>query len=213
MKKKKARLFNLKHFPLDFARIMCRIFCVPDLLRIKKLYTKKPFKIRGGALIVANHISFWDPFIICNAFWYRRVFSLAAEVVMKNKVVAFFLKGLGCIKIDRNIYDIEAIKKAINKVKEGHVLTVFPQGGIQGEADISTIKSGVILIAMQAKVPIIPCYIHKEPGKRKRTYITVGEPIDMFNNPLSIKDLNKCAQIVVDKMNLCKETFESTRRN
>ena len=213
--KTKAKLFNLKLFPMDLARILCS--AVPPFFRIKKIYTsdKAKKKLRGGMIIAANHTCIKDPLLLCCCFWYRRLFHLTAEAVMENKkLVGFLLKGLGCIKINRNIYDIESVRKAVEVVKKGHVLTLFPQGGIQTEDDINAIKSGVILMAMQAKVPVVPCYIHNKAEKGDRNCIVIGEPLELFGGDgiKGIQDINKYAHDVLEKMAECKTIYEETRR-
>lgn len=209
----KAKLFNPKLFPMDLARVVCA--CLPLVFNIKKIYAtdKAKEKLKGRALLVANHSCFRDPLIASCCFWYRRVFYLAAENVMKNRFVSALLKGVGCIKINRNICDIESIKKAVNTLKDGHILTVFPQGGIQGEEDINTIKSGVVFMAMQSKSPIVPCYIHS--GKlTERICVVIGEPITFsFKNAFpSMKELDDFALLVLEKMQECKKIYENSRR-
>lgn len=163
---------------MDIARIVCA--CLPLVFRIKKRTAegqKYRQRIEGGAIIAANHTSFADPFIVGTAFWYRRVFFLAAEVVMKGKLRSFLLKGVGAIKIDRNKADLEAIKKSVDILKQGHLLSVFPQGGIVRDGECETLKSGAVLMAMQADVPIIPIYIHKRKNFFKCMRVTVGDAI------------------------------------
>ena len=213
---KKAKLFNIKHFPMDLARILCS--AVPAFFNIKKLYVsdKAKKKLRGGMIVVANHTCIMDPLLLCACFWYRRLFYLTAEAVIENKkIVGFLLKRLGCIKIDRNIHDIESVREAVKIVKEGHLLALFPQGGIKTEDDINNIKAGVILMAMQSKVPVLPCYIHNKQDKNDRNCIVIGEPIELFDGKAvpSLKDINNYAQIVMEKMSECKEFYEKSRRD
>lgn len=214
-KRKKAKLFNIKRFPMDFARFIC--FLLPLVFRIKKVYVspKAKEKLRGGAIIAANHTCFKDPFILGSCFWYRRLFFLAAEVVMKNKFVGALLRGVGCIKIDRNICDIESVRKSVSVLKDGHILAIFPQGGINREDEVSSIKSGIVLMAMQAKVPIVPTFVHHKSKDFKRNCIVIGEPIDAFGSGevKGIKSINEYADLVFEKMTECRNLFENMRRN
>ena len=174
----KPRLFNIKRLPMDIARIVC----IPLFLvfRIKKITPDgKPYKqkIKGGAIIAANHSSFADPFIVGVTFWYRRLFFLMAEVVMGGRLRSTLLKGVGGIKIDRGTADIEAIKKSVGVLKDGHLLSVFPQGGIIRDGEGEALKSGSVLMAMQADVPIIPIYICKRKSAFERVKVIVGSEI------------------------------------
>ena len=212
---KKPRLFDIRHFPMDFARMLC--MWLPLAFRIKKIFVseKAKQKIKGGAIIAANHTCFKDPLLLGSLFWYRRMFFLAAEVVMENKIVGSLLKGVGCIKIDRNICDIESMRKTVSILKEGHVLALFPQGGINRDDEMKSIKSGIVLMAMQAKVPIIPVYVSRKTKTHKRNCMVIGEPIDAFGTGeiKGIKNINEYADLVFEKMTECRKIFEDMGRN
>ena len=97
-----------------------RLVCVPLLLvyRMKRVTPDgQPYKgkIRGGAILAANHTTFEDPFLVGVAVWYRRMFFLAAEIVMQGKLRTWLLKGVGAIKIDRHSADIEAIRRSVEE--------------------------------------------------------------------------------------------------
>ncbi len=205
---KKAKLFDIKLFPQDLARLVCA--CLPMVYRIKRLTPEgeKYHKIlRGGAIIASNHTSFADPFLVGTTFWYRRVFFLVAEVVMQGRLRSLLLKGIGSIKVERSITDIEAIKKSVNTLKQGHVLTIFPQGGIVKDNDMENIKSGAVLIALQAGVPIIPIYLCERKHWYNRQKVIIGETI--YPNKYCTKkmpstsDIKNITDILMNEMNRC----------
>ena len=209
---KRARLINIKRLPMDFARFIC--LPLPPVLRIKKIYVNEnaKAKLKGGAIVAANHTCFFDPFILGCSFWYRRMFFMAAEVVMKNKFVAALLKGVGCIKIDRNICDIESVRKSVSVLKKGHILALFPQGGIDRRDEMAAIKSGITLMAMQANVPIVPVFVHKKSKKGERNTIVIGEPLTFGfgENGSGLKSINDYADLVLEKMLECKKIYEDS---
>ena len=191
---------------------MARLVCSPLMLwyRMKRLtpqgeaYTTR---FRGGAVVAANHTSFSDPFLVGVAFWYRRLFFLAAEAVVKGKLRSFLLKGAGAIRIDRNAADIEAIRKSVDVLKKGHLLAIFPQGQLSGAEEIQSVKSGAVLIALQAGVPIIPMYICPKDHWYSRRKVIVGEPLDpkayIEKKFPSTADIDRVSQKLVEAMNQC----------
>lgn len=204
----KARLFDLGRLPMDFARLVCTP--LPLILRLRRVTPEgKAYqqKLRGGTVVVANHTSFLDPFVVGVTFWYRRVFFLIAEIVMKGWLRSLLLRGIGGIKVERGIADIEAIKKSVAILKEGRVLTVFPQGGIVQENEVETIKSGAILMAMQAGVPILPIYICPRAHWYCRRTVVVGQSIDpkalCTKKIPSTADIAAITQRVMQEMNRC----------
>ncbi len=205
---KKPALFHPKRLPMDIARLVC----APLLLwyRMKKRTPdgkKYTNRIRGGAILAVNHTSFSDPFLIGVTVWYRRLFFLAAEVVMQGKLRTWLLKGVGAIRIDRKGIDIEAIRKSVDVLKEGHLLAVFPQGGISEDARIQSIKSGAVLIALQAGVPIIPVHIFPKKHTFSRRLAVIGDAIDpqkyIENKFPSTKDIETVSQVLMEEMNHC----------
>ena len=208
-----SKVFDIKHFPMDIGRIICSVL-VP-VFRVKRLTPsgeKYKGRLRGGAVIAANHRSFADPFILGVTFWYRRVFYLAAEVVMQGKLRSFLLRGTGCIKIDRNISDLEAIKKSVALLKDGRCLAVFPQGTVvRGEEEVS-VKSGAVLIALQAGVPIIPMYSLKRKHWYNRKRMVIADPIypsDYVTKKIpSMKDIAAVSQALQESLRRCQELCE-----
>ena len=208
-KKAQHRLFDLRHIPMDMARLVCSVL-VP-IMRIKKVTPdgkKYTAKIKGGAIIAANHTSFADPFIVGISFWYRRLHFLVAEVVMKGKLRSLLISGVGGIRIDRNAADIEAINKSVSKLKEGFLLAIFPQGGIQKEDNVDTIKSGAVLMALRAGVPIVPMHIMSRPRWYNRRTVVIGQtinPTDYCSKKMpSTADIKNITDALLAELNRCK---------
>lgn len=209
----KAKLFDIRRLPQDTSRLV--ILAAKPILRVKKYdINGQAFKtkLRGGAVVVSNHVGLSDPIVLESAFWYRRMFFLAGEIVMKNPIVAFLLRGAGCIKIDRNISDIEAIRKAVSVLKDGRLLAVFPQGGIHDTGSVSEIKAGAILLAVQAGVPIIPSYSQKPKHRLHRRTMVIGEAIDpkaLCGKKLpSMADIDKISAVLIERIEQCREQYE-----
>lgn len=204
-----AKTFSFRRIPMDMARLVCSPLLL--IFRMKRLTpTGEAYKgrIRGGAILAANHTSFADPFLLGVAVWYRRLFFLAAEAVMKGKLRTWLLKGVGAIRIDRKGADIEAIRRSVDVLKRGHLLAIFPQGQLSGEEEIQSVKSGAVLIAMQAGVPIVPMHICPKEKWYSRRKVVIGQPLDpkayIEKKFPSTADIDRVAQKLVEAMNQCK---------
>lgn len=209
----KSKKNPMRFLPMDSARLVCSV--LPLYYRTKRITVsgeKYNRRIRSGAIIAAFHTGFSDPFYIGNCFWYRRMYFLAAKEVMSNKVTSALLKGAGCIKIDREASDIEAIKKCVSVLKDGKLLGIFPEGGIRREGDTDKIKSGAVLIAMQAGVPIIPVYIAKRKNIFKRQIAVIGDAFDCKDYCTkrfpSVADIAEVSEKLLIKMEECKKAYE-----
>lgn len=202
------KLFHIKHLPMDIARLVCSPL-IP-IYRVKRLTPtgeKYRGRIRGGAILAANHSSFSDTFVIGVSVWYRRMFFLAAEVVMRTKLRNWLLRGVGAVRIDREAADIEAIRKSVDLLKEGYLLAVFPQGGITQGDGVGALKSGAVLIALQAGVPLIPMHLCPKKHWYSRRTVVIGEPInprDLIQKKFpSTADIERVSQVLMEEMNRC----------
>lgn len=213
----KGKYFNFRLIPYDISRVVVNCFNVG--YRMKRVHVsgrRYKEKLRGGAILAMNHTGFGDPFVTSVCFWYRRVFFLAAETVMQGKLRTLLLKGTGCIRIDRNISDLEAVKKCVQLLRDGRMLTVFPQGGLtDGEEDVK-VKSGAVLMALQAGVPIVPMYSLKREHWYERKVVVVADPIDcrdyITKKIPSMKDIERVSHALRESMEQCKEVCERMKK-
>lgn len=117
----------------------------------------------GGVLVISNHISWFDPPLLNLAL--RRVPNWLAMVeLFQSKFTHWFFTRAGVIPIDRSQPGSAPLKEAIRRLRAGHVVVLFPEGGIQdGPRSVlggdPEIKEGAALIALKAGVPIVPALI------------------------------------------------------
>lgn len=212
--------YSLRILAMDAARIVCTPLLL--LFRMKRITPDgAPYreKLAGGAIVAANHTSFVDPFLVGVTFWYRRMFFLVAEIVMKGKLRSLLLHGVGAIKVERSMADIEAIKQSVKVLKEGYLLTVFPQGGITKDENLETVKSGAVLMALQAGVPIVPIYLCPKKKWYHRRQTVVGEtiyPAALCQRKIpSTADIQAITERLAAEMSRCAaygKTQQTTRR-
>ena len=211
MKNNKKKPFA--YLPMDAARVVFWLMGI--YFRFRAVDTAgNPYKpkIQGSAVVVANHTGFIDPFVLTGLFYRRRMFLLAAKEVMATPAREFWLTKAGCIKIDRSISDMTAIRNCVTVLKEGNLLGMFPEGHIRQEGETDQIKSGAALIAMQAGAPIVPLYSKKPSRWWHRRNVVVGEPF--FPGELcqkrfpSVADLEEISRRLSQKIEECKQVYE-----
>lgn len=131
----------------------------------------------GGALLCANHVSGWDPFLIAMSLPAdSRLVVMAKDELFHIPIVGFLLKRLGVFPVKRGGNDLTAMKTAIRSLNEGKRLLVFPEGtrvDAQGETEA---KSGAAVMAARTKTPMVPVYCGEKQKFLKKTTIVFGEP-------------------------------------
>ena len=168
-----------------FYKVLKVIFSKPLLwlFRMKVVNTEnEPRYEEGSYLLCANHLGALDPFCIAAALWQHKLCFMAKKELFKHKLPAWFFTSLGAYPIDRSGADVSAVKGTIRMLQEGHCTALFPQGTrCPGRHPSETkIKAGAGLIAVRAKVPVLPVLIQSRDwrvGIFHRTKIIVGKPI------------------------------------
>ena len=112
----------------------------------------------GGFLLTANHISYFDPFLIAGKI-NRYVRFLAMDELFKNPLTAFWMRHCQTIPIKRNANDSSALKQAIKCLKDNEVVGVFPEGAIVSHNNNYEYKAGVAMLVLHSKQPVMPVVV------------------------------------------------------
>lgn len=114
---------------------------------------------KGPAIIAANHLSFLDSFFIPLVVNRRKVTYLAKADYFKSWKTAWFFKMAGQIPIDRQGGERSerALNTALQVLKEGKLLGIYPEGTRSPNDKLHRGRTGVARLALAAKVPIVPC--------------------------------------------------------
>ena len=200
----KAHFFNFKQILFDFFRWSGWPFLL--WFRIKKVYEDKDFKkhIKGGAIIISNHILYSDVMVLNCAFWYRRLHYVVMQEMMKNKIVTWFYTNCGCIPVDREKPSLKTIRGVVQRLEGGNAIAMFPEGHVSltNENPMSPFKSGAVLMAAQANVPIVPVYREIRKNVWHRQKVVVGAPIDikkMFGENIGMKQIDEATKYLFEK--------------
>lgn len=153
-----------------------------------ELPEKLPLPEGQGAIIISNHRSSIDPFFI-QVLTKRKVHTMVAREYCEHPAFGPLLKICEVIPVSRGGIDTAATKTAIRFASAGELVGMFPEGRINMTDELLLPgRPGVALIALKAKVPILPCYIEGSPYRgtawspflmRARVKLHVGELIDL----------------------------------
>jgi len=141
-----------------------------------------------GAVIVCNHRSSIDPAFILLAVQ-RVVRWMVAKEYCESPLFGWFLRLCEVIPASRSGIDTAATKMAIRYASQGGLVGMFPEGRInQTQQILLPGRPGAALIALKARVPVIPCYVSGSPYDGTpwgcvlmpaRVRLKVGQPLDL----------------------------------
>jgi 1-acyl-sn-glycerol-3-phosphate acyltransferase len=120
-------------------------------------------RLEGGAVLVANHCSSMDPMFVqlCAG---RRVHWMVTSLYFDKPILGGLLRSFETIPTHRSGIDTASTKQAISLAKRGRFVGMFPEGRINRTGQpLMTIRPGAALVALRAKVPIVPIWIEGAP--------------------------------------------------
>jgi 1-acyl-sn-glycerol-3-phosphate acyltransferase len=207
-KKKKAR--PIGNFLYDFVKITGAL---PALIwmRPKVIHLGNKQTLKGGFMASANHCSFVDPILIHCVFWKRRMYSLATKDLYSSKLRQWFFDQVHCIQVDKQNFSLNSFHEVTRQLKQGKVVSIYPEGQLnRASQEMLAFKSGVILMAHSAKVPIVPVYL-VPPGRwYQRRIAIVGQPIDvraLCGDMPTVDDLNRAGDYVHQQEQQLREFY------
>ncbi len=145
----------------------------------------------GGAVLVSNHISYMD-FVFAGLAarpQKRLVRFMAKDSVFRHKISGPLMRGMKHIPVDRAQGET-AYAHALDSLRKGEVIGVFPEATISTSFTLKSFKSGAARMAQEAGVPLIPValwgtqrvWTKGRPRNFKRSHIPVtirvGEPLE-----------------------------------
>jgi len=113
------------------------------------------FPREGPVIVVANHVSYWDPVVVGSALP-RQVYFMAKKELFSYPVLGFLIKGLGAFPVDRKRPDRAAIKKGLEILKSGSVLGIFPEGTRSKTGELLAPYAGAAYFAVKTGAPVCP---------------------------------------------------------
>ena len=141
-----------------------------------------------GALIVCNHRSSVDPFFVQTATR-RKIHWMVAREYCEHPALRWFLGACEIIPVNRGGIDTAATKAAIRLAIQGELVGMLPEGRINmSEQFLLPVRPGAAIVAMKARVPVIPCYIRGAPYRRyswsplllpARVEVRFGDAVDL----------------------------------
>src|SRR3954447_13907652 len=110
----------------------------------------------GGAVIAANHVSYFDFMLVgYAALPHRLVRFMAKKSVFDSKVSGRLMRSMHHIPVDRRA-GASAYAAAVRALRDGELVGVFPEATISRAFTPIPMKSGAARMAIDAGVPILP---------------------------------------------------------
>ena len=111
----------------------------------------------GAQIFVANHQGFFDIFAL-SGYLPVQIRWVAKANLFRIPFVGWSMKAAGYISVDRSNKKkaYQSFMATVEKIKQGNSVVVFPEGTRSKDGTIGPFKKGSHLLAVRAKVPMVP---------------------------------------------------------
>ncbi len=109
---------------------------------------------RGGALLVANHLSYIDVIVLQMACP-RPLRYIGSESLKENGLMRWIMKISGTITISPRT-SLEGTRRVVEALSAGEMVCIFPEGAISRTGQLMELRRSFEVMARKANVPVIP---------------------------------------------------------
>ncbi len=179
-----------------FMRFFARLFMFP----LAKMEVQGLENIPDGPFMgIANHLSSFDTMTLIAVAPIRRIALFAAIEHRGDFIAGWALNKLRVIWLKRGEADREAIKIALDEIKDGAAFGIAIEGTRSRTGALIEGKTGAAYLATRANIPILPCVIwgteqikfNMKKFKRTTVHVHVGKPFNLPEGRAGTEQLQK----------------------
>src|SRR5881227_1446937 len=109
----------------------------------------------GALLVVANHLSWYDPLLL-GVVLPRRVWFFTKSEIFRWPLAGKVVEWTGQIPVRRGESDRAALEKALACLRDGKALMIFPEGTVERQEKMIPAQAGAAMLAMRSGVTVLP---------------------------------------------------------
>jgi 1-acyl-sn-glycerol-3-phosphate acyltransferase len=156
---------------------------------------RMPAPEQGGVIVAINHLSHADTTLMARLVWTsgRVPRFLIKAGVFDWPIIGRMMRGAGQIPVYRGTADAgQSLHDAVDALARGEAVVIYPEGTTTKDPDNWPMqaKTGVArLVLLSPDTPVVPVgqwgphktggFSIKRFGRRRASYASVGEPLDM----------------------------------
>lgn len=149
-------------------------------------YHAERVPLTGPVILASNHASVLDPPVIGGGF-NRIVNYLARKTLMEIPVFGAILRRLHVVPVDRDGSGGAGLKAILDRLLNGGIILLFPEGTRTTDGNLLPAKSGVGLTVIKSTAPVVPVRVrgtfaafgrHMKIPMPRRVTVVYGEPME-----------------------------------
>ncbi|MBD0380614.1 lysophospholipid acyltransferase family protein [Paenibacillus sedimenti] len=145
------------------------------MFRLRAIGTEN-IPTHGAVVLCGNHTSLWDPPVLGTPLK-RKVHFMAKAELFDIPVLGTIISKVGAFPVKRGGVSKESIRLAIQLLKDGNMMGVFPEGTRSNAGGMG--KKGAASLALKAGATVVPVAIVGSYSLFRRMTIVYGKPLDL----------------------------------
>ncbi len=109
----------------------------------------------GPLIIACNHSSHLDP-LVMGVFLHRRCWYVARSDLGKIPLAGLWMRAVGIIFISRATPGREAMGRVIDRLLDGGVVGMFPEGTRSRDGRLGEFHRGLLLLLKKSQARVVP---------------------------------------------------------
>jgi len=187
------------------------------LFKKKIIFTDPAALDSGNYLYMSNHITLFDPFFV-GAQIKKKIFFMGKKELFRNPLFAWYFRQIHAFPVDRKGFSRSALETALELLKKGESVLLFPEGTRSKTEDFGQPKPGPGMLVARSGAGVIPVYVRLDKKIRLRPranglLIVYGKPLHFKtesgeNNDIEKKDYyNNIITGVMNEIRSLKEKY------
>lgn len=154
---------------------------------------------QGPVILCSNHKSMQDPFTL-GAWVPRKVHYMAKAELFRIPVIAQIIRAWGAFPVKRGGVSKEAIRTAIDLLRQGHVMGIFPEG--RRNENLGAGKRGAVTIALRSGATVIPVALLGDYRLFRKMIAVYGAPVDLapFAEAGTAEAMEQATELIMSKI-------------
>lgn len=156
--------FRMRNPGRSLAGILFYEFCWHVCLGVMKVFFgmrvrdghNEPPAQAGAHLVILNHQSHFDPILAGMAVRRRHLYFIARSGLFSNRLFGWLIRSLNSIPLNQKAADTAAMRAAIDQLKSGRSVLIFPEGSRTPDGAMHGFKRGFWLLLSRSTVPVLP---------------------------------------------------------
>lgn len=112
--------------------------------------------VRGPLILISNHVNVLEIPVLVSRLGKRPISGFFASYRLDSSWMRWLLTTYGGIAVHRGAPDVKALRTAADRIREGYIFALAPEGTRSGDGVLGRARAGVVVLALETDTPILP---------------------------------------------------------